>query len=130
MRSVDYFAIEQRHQTFQVFYLLSGDGVEVAVPHRNVGSFAHLEGTDLIFEKHLARTPVGVAAEGGVDIHTFGDPKGLQAITAFGSLAHYAGPESKAGRHWGDEVVRPTGPQNTSGLQGPEGLQPLPRLGP
>ena len=28
--------IEQRHQAFQVFDLLIGDGVEVSVPHSNV----------------------------------------------------------------------------------------------
>jgi hypothetical protein len=44
-------------------------------------------------------------------------------------LAHYGGPESEAGRHRGDEVVRPAGPQNTSGLQRPKGLQPLAALG-
>ena len=103
--AVDYFAIEQRHQAFQVFDLLIGDGVEVAVPHRNVGSFAYLKGTDLIFEKHLARTPGGVAAEGGVDVHAFCHPEGLQAISAFGGLARYGGPESVAGGHRGDEVV-------------------------
>ena len=104
MRSVDDFAIEQRHQAFQVFDLLIGDGVEVAVPHSNVGSFAYLQGPDLIFEKHLARTPGGVAAESGVDVHAFDRPEGLQAIGAFGGLAYYGGPESEAGRPRGDEV--------------------------
>jgi hypothetical protein len=42
-RNEDYFPIEQRHHTFQVFDLLIGDGVEVAIPHGDVGSFAYLK---------------------------------------------------------------------------------------
>jgi hypothetical protein len=58
---VDDFAIEQRHHTFQAFDLLIGALVEVAVPRSNACSLAYFEGTDLIFEKHLSRTPSGVA---------------------------------------------------------------------
>ena len=58
---MDDFAIEQRHHAFQAFDLLIGAGEEVAVPHSNACSLAYFEGTDLIFEKDLSRTPCGVA---------------------------------------------------------------------
>jgi hypothetical protein len=53
-RTVDHFAIEQSHQTFQVLDFVDGDSIEVAVPDRNVGFLAYLERTDLVFQEHLA----------------------------------------------------------------------------
>src|SRR5262249_32139837 len=65
-RSVDYFAIQQGHHTFQVLDLFRREGVEVPIPDSEIGFFAYLKSTNLVFEKHLARTPCGVAAEGCV----------------------------------------------------------------
>src|SRR4029077_776886 len=104
-RRVDDFAIEQGHPAFQVFDLVGGDGVEIAVPDGDVGSFADLECADFVFQEHLARAPCGVTAESGVDVHGFFHPERVDAVRAFGGLPRGRCPEAVARGNRSDEVV-------------------------
>ncbi len=104
---VDDFAVEDGHLAVDVFEFFGGDGVEVAVPDCDVGSFAGLEGADFVFEEEKRRGPRGVRTQGGVNVDGFGDSEGLGSGEGF---AFDRCPEAVARGIGGDVVVGASAP--------------------
>ena len=96
----------------QIFEVIGWDGVEVAIPHCDVGVFAWLEGADALFEKELVRGPDGVGPERGVDVDRLGRTEGLQTVHAVQCFANDRGPQAISRRIRSNEIIRAACPDD------------------
>ena len=87
-------------------------GVEVAIPHSEVGVFADFDRPDFLLEEHLARGPDGDSAKCSLHIDGFRGAEGRLSVRAQQRLTRDGGPDPVAGRKRRHAVVGAIGPRH------------------
>src|ERR1035438_7150179 len=103
---------QQRHLTLQVSNIIGRHAVEIAIPDRSVRILARLDGTNLILQKQLPRSPRRIRPKRDMNIHGLRGPERLRPVNTFQSFTFDGRPDTIASRIRRDRIVRSPSPQN------------------
>jgi hypothetical protein len=77
------FPAQESQFAADVFDVVGGHGVQIAVPYSDIGVFAGFKGADAVFQEQLARGPDRVGLQSCVDVNGFRSAEGPLAVCAF-----------------------------------------------
>src|SRR6266436_7969864 len=77
---VNDLAAEEGEFAMKILNVVWRNGIEIAIPHGDIGVFARFERTDAVFEEKLMCGPDGVGLESSVDVNGFCHAERLRAV--------------------------------------------------
>ena len=123
--AIDDLSAHDRHLALQVLERGCIHLVWIAIPYRDVGILADLDGPDAVVQEHRVGGPPCVGPQRCLDVHGLGRAKGFGAVGSVQRLTRHRRPQAIAGRKRRDRVVGAAAPLHPLSQVGLERLEPL-----